>query len=587
MTARALVRSVVIASLFAGPATAQFDDQWASFVKDNSLLGPNPTSLSSISNETDLAWGDLDLDGFTDLVIARKQPLTTQGKRRNVLLMNESGVLNDRTALYAFASDVAGDFGFSSATNDRDVEIADLNGDGYPEVITAVDLSPSDPKHLSHPRVYLNLGDNVSGQWLGLRNEDARIPQLLHLTSGIPVSPRFTAVVAGDVDNDGDADLYFGDQDTGGGGTAANDSDDRLLINDGNGFFTDQSLARMTATMLKSNFCASVDMADFNVDGNMDILKQSTYGTPTRVYVAYNDPNAVGTFNQYQQPFSSSPYFVSAGELNNDGRPDIVVTSNGADRFLLNTGTGGNGQATFTTKTFSFLSGSDDGFGSNNLVADIDCDGWNEVLVCDVDVEFTGYNRRLHIYHNRKGTVGGTDIVLREERENSLATGWHGAVGLTVSDLQGTHDVAVMDVDNDGQNDLVISRKDGTDVWRNTTETCQANLGYGVGLSKLKVCGGDLTAGNDATMTLSNAPANAAALLFVGLAAAPTFVFEIQGMLVPVPWLGAPVVLQTDATGRIEIPVPGGLGPATAVVQYVVQHPEGYRPSNAVQIVMP
>src|SRR5690606_25921585 len=245
-------------------------------------------------------------------------------------------------------------------------------------------------------------------------------------------------------------------QDTGGGQTAANDSDDRLLINDGNGFFTDQSLARMTATMLKSNFCASVDMADFNQDGHLDVLKQATYNTPTRVYVAYNDPNAPGTFNQYQQPFSTSPYFVSSGDLNNDGRPDVVVSSNGADRYLLNTGNDANQQAIFSVQSFSFLTGGDDGFGSNNLVADVDDDGWNEVLVCDVDVELSGYTRRLHLYHNRQGTVGGTDVVLREERQNATASSWIGAVGLGTSDLQGTHDVAVLDIDDDGQNDLLI-----------------------------------------------------------------------------------------------------------------------------------
>ena len=42
-------------------------------------------------------WGDLDKDGDEDLVIVRKQPWTTSGRKRNVLLMNEKGVLTDRT----------------------------------------------------------------------------------------------------------------------------------------------------------------------------------------------------------------------------------------------------------------------------------------------------------------------------------------------------------------------------------------------------------------------------------------------------------------------------------------------------------
>ena len=47
------------------------------------------------------------------------------------------------------------------------------------------------------------------------------------------------------------------------------------------------------------------------------------------------------------------------------------------------------------------------------VMLDIDQDGWGEVLIADVDPEIPGYTRRMHIYHNRGGTVGGTDIVLR------------------------------------------------------------------------------------------------------------------------------------------------------------------------------
>ena len=180
---------------------------------------------------------------------------------------------------------------------------------------------------------------------------------------------------------------------------------------------------------------------------------------------------------------TNAPYHVDVGDLNNDGRPDMVITDDGSDRYRYNLGTEG---APFfraiwsSSKTFQFLSGGDDGFGSNNLIADLDGDGWNDVLIADVDVDIGGYNRRLHIYHNPGGAVG-SQITLVEERQSSSSNAWLGAVGLKDGDLEGTHDMAVFDVDNDGNNDLVISRKDGTDVWMNQASPAQTGLSYGNG----------------------------------------------------------------------------------------------------------
>ena len=96
----------------------------------------------------------------------RKQPFTSTGRRRNVLLMNEDGVLVDRTNELASLSDVPGDEGFLTPTNDRDVVLSDVDGDGWLDIVTSVTLSDGEPKHISHPRVYMNLGED-GGTWLG------------------------------------------------------------------------------------------------------------------------------------------------------------------------------------------------------------------------------------------------------------------------------------------------------------------------------------------------------------------------------------------------------------------------------------
>ena len=449
-----------------GLSARQFNNQWYSVTESPGSIAVAPTAISDNNNETDLAWGDLDKDGDIDLVVVRKQPFTSVGKRTNILLMNEGGVLVDSTSTLAVASDVPGDNGFLTATNDRDVVLSDVDGDGWLDVITATTLSDGDPKHIGHPRIYMNLGGSP---WQGLRNEDARVPQLIHFGTLAPENPRFCAVAAGDVTGDGAPDLYFGDYDSSGAGGVGQpgnkDLNDRLLINDGNGFFTDQSQLRMSSTMLKSAFAMAVEIEDINLDGTNDIIKDTALMSPQYVAASYNDPNNVGFFYVFDSFHTNAPYHIDIGDLNNDNRPDIVVTDDFADRYRLNTGVDIFGRVIWSSsKTFEFLSGGDDGFGGNNLIVDLDGDGWRDVLICDVDVDVGGYNRRLHIYHNLGTTPGSTNFSLREERQSS-GSGWIGVVGLDSSDMTGTHDVAVFDIDNNGSLDIIISRHTGTRVF--------------------------------------------------------------------------------------------------------------------------
>ncbi|MEL6907120.1 MAG: hypothetical protein AAFP22_17050, partial [Planctomycetota bacterium] len=114
------MRHFTLLLALAAPASAQSVD-WLEFSRDDSLLSAQSFVGLGDDEEKDYAWADFDRDGWIDLVCVRKQPFTTQGRRRNVLFMNESGVLVDRSQLYASDSDVPGDQGFLTSTNDRDV----------------------------------------------------------------------------------------------------------------------------------------------------------------------------------------------------------------------------------------------------------------------------------------------------------------------------------------------------------------------------------------------------------------------------------------------------------------------------------
>ncbi|MFO0985233.1 MAG: VCBS repeat-containing protein [Planctomycetota bacterium] len=570
--------------IVAATARAQFDNQWVEFVKDQTRLADD--WIKADADEKDYAVGDIDLDGDLDVVVVRKEPAATLGKRINALLMNENATLVDRTALYAVDSDVPGDLGFLTPTNDRDVQMVDLDLDGWPDLITSVTLSDGAPKYISHPRVYVNKGA-ISGVWQGLRYEDARFPQLFTV-GGVPVAPRFCSVAAKDVTGDGYPDLYFADYDsteTGIGEPPANDLNDRLLVNDGRGFFNDESFTRMTSDMLLSAFGVQAKIADMNGDGAADVVKDTALQAPQYVAVAYNDPGNIGYFNIFQNNFHSfAPYHIDIGDLNNDARLDLVVGDDNADRYRYNLGNDALNRVIWgTAKKFTFLDGKDDGFPGNAYVADLDHDGWNDVLVTDFDVDLPGCSRRTHIYHNPGGTPGA-EILLVEEVEKTGSGGWKGAKGFLVGDLKGTYDVAIFDLDDDGDLDILLGRCTGTFLWLNQL-VCQADLGYGgPGDSQLSLCGKALSSGNSAHLLLEHAPPSAPCFMIGSVNSNPTSIYG--GTLVPAPPFTI-VSLTSNPAGKITVPgIPGGGGPFSFYLQAVIPdatQPKGYQFSNAIR----
>ncbi|MEM7307642.1 MAG: hypothetical protein AAF682_13270 [Planctomycetota bacterium] len=118
-------------------------------------------------------------------------------------------------------------------------------------------------------------------------------------------------------------------------------------------------------------------------------------------------------------------------------------------------------------------------------------------------------------------------------------------------------------------------------------EVCQPDLGFGgPGGSLLEVCGGDLSSGTTAAVTLSGAAPSAPLWLLVSFSQNPTSLYG--GTVVPFP---ATLVLAdtTGADGNWTAPDPvvGGGGPLTLFLQAAYLDdgfPEGVGFSNAVQV---
>jgi hypothetical protein len=395
------------------------------------------------------------------------------------------------------------------------------------------------------------------------------------------------------VTGDGAPELYLVDHDSGFDGygePAAWDLEDRLLVNDGAGYFTDETALRMQSIMYVGGFGVGGRIGDYNLDGKGDVLRASTgsLSDPVQeVSLSYNGPGAEGTFGIYQEVYTLGPYAIASGDLNQDGRLDVVVGDDNQDRYVLNTGVDPLGRAIWSPSLlFDFLAEGDDGFTGQILVHDLDRDGFPEALIADEDVDIASTaGRRLHLYHTLGGAPGAY-VTLREERQSSAASSWIGAEGLHDADLLRTYDMAALDIDGDGFDELVLGRVSGTTVWRNTTgeRVCQPDLGFaGPGSARLDLCGQALAAGKSADLVVSHASPLAPGVLAYGFA--ETALPFAGGTLVVVP--AGLLTLAADDGGKWVLPdVVSSGGPSSITLQAVLidpSQPFGLAFTNAVR----
>ena len=477
------VRRVLALSAALVPAAIASAQSWVTYVNETSTrLVAAPSLIGPDNIEKDFHWGDFDQDGDVDVICVRKFPGSIQGGFRNILFMNENGVLVDRTVEFGTAADVAGSQGLLDPTNDRDVKAVDVDNDGWLDLVTATTMSDHVSTWLGQPRVYRNLGDDANGQWLGFRFEDARIPTLVSAT-GVAANPRFCDAAIADFTGDGYVDVFFTDDDTpetsgtvcidlnadgdtndagecqqSPGENGANDFNNKFLVNQGAanpGHFIDSMTTRMNAAQLASAFGNATFAADMNGDGRPDVVRVNTLTGGQDVATIYSQPDGLGnSFIGPDQAVAGAPYFIDHGDLNGDGRMDILVVDDGQDKVLINTGNGADGLANFTSYT---IADSLSEFGNTTRVADLDNDGRLDAIITDVDADLPPFcpstGRRTRIYRNT-GVVGGS--LLDEQ----------GTV-LPLANLSAQFDVAVVDIDGDGWLDLVVGRCGGIDVFMN------------------------------------------------------------------------------------------------------------------------
>ena len=241
------------------------------------------------------------------------------------------------------------------------------------------------------------------------RNEgDGRFTDVTEI-SGTGDTGYGMAAAAGDIDNDGDADLYV-----------ANFGEDTLYRNNGDGTFTDITKA---AGIDNDLWGIAAIYLDFDVDGDLDIFvvnylvyELSMPVTTFKGIVGYGHPrsyegtpdvlyrnNGDGTFTNIAEtagvtnPTEGRGMAAVACDYDNDGFPDIYVTNDTNRNFLYHN----NGDGTFTDESLFIGVGYDESGVAEGSMG-VDCgdyngDGWLDLIVAN--------SEKVTLYKNEQGLL--------------------------------------------------------------------------------------------------------------------------------------------------------------------------------------
>jgi hypothetical protein len=355
-----------------------------------------PLTFGVGSQPDSVALGDFNGDGRPDLAVANSGSNTV-----SVLLGNGDGTFQ-----------AARNFGVGNTPDS--VAVGDFNRDGRPDLAVA--------------NFY---GNDVS---VLLGNGDGTFQAASNFSvGGLPAS-----VAVGDFNGDGRPDLAaaIAYQNT----TTNGDSVDVLL---GNGDGTFQAPRAFTVGVAPT----SVAVGDFNGDGRPDLVTANSGGDGVSVLLGNGD----GTFQAPRNSVATGqPFAVAVGDFNRDGRPDVAVADGyfgGASALL------GNGDGTFQAPYSVPVS--DNGIGSAAL-GDLNGDGRSDLVTTGGSVFVLLGNPDVTLEGPLRFSAGTGD-------PSSVAVGDVNGDGRpdVVATLQGSNQVSVLRNDGNWRVFTVVSTQAG------------------------------------------------------------------------------------------------------------------------------
>ena len=292
--------TLVVALALAAATTAQNGSLAPTASAETAPPGYAPQQVFAVGNgPSSVVMTDVNGDGKADIVVANRDD-------------NTVGVLLNTTAPGATTPSFAAQQVFAVGALPASVATADVNGDGKPDILV------------------VNTNDKTVGVLVNTTAPADANPgfaaQQVFAVGGAP-----SALAVDDLNGDGKPDILVANRD---------DKTVGVLLNTTAPGAPDPTFTAQQAFGVGA-LPSSVALSDLNGDGKPDIIVANGDDKTVGVLLNTTEPGATAAAFTAHEVFAvgNAPGSVGAGDLNGDGKPDLVVANSGDKTVgvLLNT----------------------------------------------------------------------------------------------------------------------------------------------------------------------------------------------------------------------------------------------------------
>lgn len=424
---------VVVANNSASSISVFINQATSGTIDANSLA--TKIDITAGSSPTGIDFGDFDGDGLVDIAIA-----------------NDAGTLSLFENLTSGSSvSIGSKVDFSLGVTARDIAVADLDGDNRPEVVIP----------------------NLNSGTVSVFHNIADPPKVTSLSSNNrPPGASLTITGTGFDATTSNNTVYF--DPIKGTVTSATATQVVTTVPDGAGYgpvgvlvnkrigmsdaFFLPAFAGFSQTIDSTFFSAKTDFTagnnalltasgDLDGDGKVDLAVSNNSGTSFSVLRNTGSSGSVSFATKVDFTTGSNPWGIAIGDLDGDGKLDVVTTASGGNVVSVFRNTGSSGSVSFATKV-DFTTGA---VPLGTAIEDLDGDGKLDIAVVNQTDD------DLSVFRNTSvpGTIDANSFAAKVD----FATG------------DQPDRVAIGDVDGDGKPELLVTNAvDQTvSVLRNTS----------------------------------------------------------------------------------------------------------------------